>query len=293
MSRIRSIHPGLFTDEAFMTASVHARMLVIGLWTEAWDDGVFEWKPMTLKARLFPVDAVDIQELLTELDGLGFICRFTCADGKNYGAIRNFRKWQRPKTPNASGVLPDEFRKYVGFKGDELEDISEPFPKHFGNASEKCPQREDVGGRREDVEESPQGKPAGPIFRFDEFYDAYPKHVDRAGAERKYAAAIKTGVSHEDIVAGAKRYAVRCVSEKTEARFIKSPEAWLNKGCWADEGVNLSKVLPAGNDFRKIGPDHRLWEFAVERWRQEHGKDPPRIEWSFPISYFSKASEVA
>ena len=51
MSRIRSIHPGLFTDEAFMEASIPARMLIMGLWCEAWDDGVFEIKPLTIKAR--------------------------------------------------------------------------------------------------------------------------------------------------------------------------------------------------------------------------------------------------
>ena len=41
MARIRSVHPGLFTDEAFMGASSDARILMIGLWCQAWDDGVF------------------------------------------------------------------------------------------------------------------------------------------------------------------------------------------------------------------------------------------------------------
>jgi hypothetical protein len=138
VSRIRSIHPGLFTDEAFMTASVHARMLVIGLWCEAFDDGVFEWKPLTLKARLFPVDAVDVPALLDEICGLEFIQRFE-ARGKPYGAIRNFRKFQRPKKPNSSGVLPDELQSYVGIS-------SEPVPNQSPTGGEKSPQMEDGGG---------------------------------------------------------------------------------------------------------------------------------------------------
>lgn len=138
MSRIRSVHPGLFTDEAFMSASVSARLLIIGLWVEAWDDGVFEWKPLTLKARIFPVDHVDMGELLTELEALQFVCRFK-ANEKEYGAIRNFRKWQKPKIPNSSGVLPEAFRKYVGLKSDD-----------FSNASPKPRQREDGGGMMED-----------------------------------------------------------------------------------------------------------------------------------------------
>jgi hypothetical protein len=33
MPRIRSVHPGLFTDEAFVTVSMAARVLLIGVWT--------------------------------------------------------------------------------------------------------------------------------------------------------------------------------------------------------------------------------------------------------------------
>lgn len=140
MARIRSVHPGLFTDEAFASASMGARMLLIGIWTEAWDDGVFEWKPLTLKMKIFPVDNVDVPALLAELEGLHFFKKFD-VDGKPYGALRNFCKFQRPKTPNSSRVLPSDFRMYVGLKPEG----SETLPNHFGNASEKSPQMEDGG----------------------------------------------------------------------------------------------------------------------------------------------------
>ena len=71
MSRIRSVHPGLFTDEAFVGVSMAARVLLIGIWTEAWDDGVFEWKPITLKMKIFPADAVDTGALLEDMEFAG------------------------------------------------------------------------------------------------------------------------------------------------------------------------------------------------------------------------------
>jgi hypothetical protein len=138
MARIRSIHPGLFTDEAFMTASPHARLLIIGIWTEAWDDGVFEWKPLTLKARLFPVDAVNVADLLAELAGLDFVKQFETG-GKQYGAIRNFQKYQRPKKPNSSRLLPEHMREYV-----------HQVPNQFPTSGEKSPQMEDGGWRGEE-----------------------------------------------------------------------------------------------------------------------------------------------
>ena len=149
MSRIRSIHPGLFTDEAFMAASCQARILLIGIWTEAWDDGVFEWKPLTLKARIFPVDAVDVPALMLELETLRFVHRFA-ANGKPYGAVRNFRKYQRPKKPNSSGCLPEDLVSFVG--------ISEPVPNQFPTASEKSPQMEDGGCRMKEKEEKKEKK---------------------------------------------------------------------------------------------------------------------------------------
>jgi hypothetical protein len=147
MARIRSIHPGLFTDEAFMTASPHARLLIIGIWCEAWDDGVFEWKPLTLKARLFPVDAVSVPDLLAELVTLDFVRQFE-ASGKQYGAIRNFQKFQRPKKPNSSGVMPAQLSTYVGSGSRSSEEV----PNQFPTSGEKSPQMEDGGGEEEETE---------------------------------------------------------------------------------------------------------------------------------------------
>jgi hypothetical protein len=145
MARIRSVHPGLFTDEAFMSASPLARLLMIGLWTEAWDDGVFEWKPIVIKARLFPADACDVVALLDELSALHVIKRVE-RSGKAWGLIRNFRKFQRPKKPNSSGIATADDVEFLG-----PEHVSsEPVPNRFRTASEILPQMEDGGWRMEE-----------------------------------------------------------------------------------------------------------------------------------------------
>lgn len=149
MARIRSVHPGLFTDEAFVSLTPLARLLLIGLWTEADDQGVFEWKPIALKMRLLPVDDADVPALLGEMAALNVVRGFE-HDGKQYGLIRNFRKYQRPKKPNAVHVLPDEFRKYVGLSDDSSESKpakETPVPQK----GEIAPQMEDGGGRVEEV----------------------------------------------------------------------------------------------------------------------------------------------
>jgi hypothetical protein len=149
MSRIRSVHPGLFTDEAFMSASPMARLLMIGLWTEAWDDGAFEWKPIVIKARLFPADTCDTPALLAELCELGVIKRVE-RSGKLYGLIRNFRKFQRPKKPNSSGVV---LQSDVDFLGPEHIN-SEPVRNQSGTSSEIPPQMEDGGCSEEEIRDN-------------------------------------------------------------------------------------------------------------------------------------------
>jgi len=147
MSRIRSIHPGFFTDEDMVQVSRDARLLFLGLGVEADDKGTFEWKLTTIKMRLFPADHVDIDTLLAELVSIDAVSSYEI-DGRKYGAIRNFRKYQRPKKPNDVHPMPDQFRTYVGLGAVS----SEPVPQQFGTGSEIAPQMEDGGedvrGRR-------------------------------------------------------------------------------------------------------------------------------------------------
>ena len=128
--RIRSVHPGLFTDDAFVSCSSYARLLIIGLWTEADDQGVFPWNPVTLKIRLLPMDNIEIEKLLEELEDQNVIKKYA-VDGKSYGAIRNFRTYQHPRYPKYIHPIPDHYRNYVsltdglavkdGVKEDELQ----------------------------------------------------------------------------------------------------------------------------------------------------------------------------
>lgn len=112
MPRIRSVHPGLFTDEAFLDATPLARLFLIGLFCEAYDDGVFEWKPRQLKVRLLPLDKADADGLLDELEKLGFLHRYRFK-ARDLGVIRNFQKWQSPQKPKSSNLLPPELIPYV------------------------------------------------------------------------------------------------------------------------------------------------------------------------------------
>lgn len=152
MSRIRSIHPGFFTDERLVSVSPEARLLFLGIGVEADDKGIFEWKPVTLKMRLFPADNFNVAALLCDLEREGVILSYEM-EGRKYGAIRNFRKHQRPKTPNDIHPITPDIGNYVGLTSADSEKPAadvRPFPQK----GEKAIQMEDGGGKRN--EEKPK-----------------------------------------------------------------------------------------------------------------------------------------
>lgn len=151
MARIRSIHPGIWTDEGFAMLSMAARVLLFGIWTEADDHGVFEYKPVSLKMRIFPADKVDVEPLMEELTVFNLVSVFP-SEGRHYGVVRNFCRYQRPKKPSYKHVLPDEFRTYVGLTGNS----SEPLPHQSSTGTEISPQMEEGGGNRRREEERKQ-----------------------------------------------------------------------------------------------------------------------------------------
>lgn len=154
MARIRSIHPSLFTDEAWVSCSPLARILYVGLMTDADDQGLFEWKTLQIKMRLLPADNVDVAQLLAELVAANLIASLE-SGGKKLGAIRYFRRFQRPKKPNSIFLLPPEWRTYVGLEGGSSEpeaDDEAEVPNQFGTGGENPPQMEDGGWRMEEEE---------------------------------------------------------------------------------------------------------------------------------------------
>lgn len=134
MARIRSLHPGFWTDEAIVGLSFPARLLLQGLWTESDDQGVFEWKPVVLKMRLFPADDIDVGALLAELVQADCVKGYE-VNGRRYGAVRNFTKYQRPKKPRAVHPLPDRLHAYVGLVGNQFPTSTEPVPHQGGKVS--------------------------------------------------------------------------------------------------------------------------------------------------------------
>jgi hypothetical protein len=275
MARIRSIHPGLFTDELFAGLSMAARVLLLGLWTEADDQGVFDWKPVTLKMRVMPVDNVDVPSLLHELEQADVIRRFE-QDARAFGAIRNFCKYQRPKTPKYRVLKSADLRNYVASKYPVTE-TTEPDLTPFPQKVEMAPQMEEGGGKGEEVKESTP-TPAKPQARandtFDRFKAAYPKR-DGANpwlpAEKKFSALVKTGVDPEAMIHAAKVLARDEASRgNIGSKFVPQAITWLNQQRFQDQAVSSFEEDTQALDWDSVIKFYK----KTGVWSKWAGNDP-------------------
>jgi len=144
MSRIRSVHPGLWTDERFVSLSIPARLLFIGLWNECDDQGSFAWSPITIKMRLAPIDPIDVAALLAEMTSQGVVIQYEVA-GRQYGAVRNFCRFQRPNKPNSTYPQPPEVQEWVSSDARAKGGGSQPEGDLFSSGTGKSGQRERRG----------------------------------------------------------------------------------------------------------------------------------------------------
>ena len=113
MARARNIKPGFFTNEDLVELPFEARLLFIGLWTEADRAGRLEDRPKRLKMALFPADNVDVDALLDDLARMGFIRRYV-AGGARVIQVVNWSKHQNPHHTEKASVLPPESAQAIG-----------------------------------------------------------------------------------------------------------------------------------------------------------------------------------
>jgi hypothetical protein len=278
MARIRSIHPGLFTDEGFASLSMAARVLLLGIWTEADDHGVFEWKPVTLKMRIMPVDNVSIPELLAECERAGTIQRFS--SGKSYGLVRNFCRFQRPKKPKYIHPIPTELHTYAGLN----EDGSLLVLHQSRNSGEKSPQREEGGGEEEEESgiEKEGRVPPRPDLRVVEEGKPIPIDTSYEPSDRAVEYAYSLGMKKADLNSELSKFIALSMASRA-----KSYNLDMSFKAWCDRWLDFKRKdipdwqPPPAPDEPEI--DRSAWPIVVEGtaeytcwniYNREHGLRP-------------------
>lgn len=108
MARIRTIKPDFWTDERLTECSLSARLLFIGTWNFADDNGNLPRSAKKLKMQIFPADSFDCEPLIQELITHGVLIEYS-VNNENYLHIKNFKKHQIVNRPSKSSIPQPKF----------------------------------------------------------------------------------------------------------------------------------------------------------------------------------------
>lgn len=231
MSRIRSIKPEFFTSEDIFNLSPLARLLFIGLWTQADREGRFLWRPATLKTRILPADNCKIEKLLEELGERGLIGKYD-VDGQPVGIVMKFHDHQHVNLREPNSKIPP------------------PTPgtcmhvqKHSGTCAGTCG-REGVGeGGGKGVGRGGTEKdsvPASPETVFD-----FPLQDGTVwGCPASLLEELKTAFPHQDIVANFRRMKAWLITNPTKAKTAVGMPKFIN--WWLSEEQNKGRNSSPG-----------------------------------------------
>lgn len=224
MARIRTIKPEFWRDEALASVSPEACLLALGLLNHCDDEGYFNANPKLVESDIFPLRELKSKTtvLLQELCKIGYLVVFQGSDGKTYGCIKNFHKHQviNKKTPS------------------KIKHLCE-LPHDYGSNTVVLP----TGKERKGKEQSESYDSL-----FDRFYEAYPKKVAKAAAQKAFRACKPDEGLLLTMVEVLKLQAESTDWQKEGGKYIPNPATWLNGERWKDQ-LSLSESQTQPNWF--------------------------------------------
>lgn len=114
MARKRMIDPNIWQSEDFSKLSTLGKLVFIGLFSLADDEGRGRCNSVYLKSTLFPYEegirSADIDKTLSEISSNMSVIFYSC-DGSNYYSLYNWDIWQKIDKPSQSKI--PEYNKEV------------------------------------------------------------------------------------------------------------------------------------------------------------------------------------
>lgn len=290
MPRRRMIDPDIWQNENFSELSILARLVFIGMFSNADDEGKGRAKPAYIKSTVFIYDenirVSDIKKTLQEI-GSKMSVTFYTSNGNEYYRLDNWSKWQRVDKPQPSKI-PDPPQGLENKEQDKISDSDIILEVHTNNSriipesfspkrkeekrnlkQEKPPiSPQGVGGDVEEPQiktvrgEEPPVEHSNPFEeRFILFWQAYPKKVGKGEAEKRFMK-IKPSQALLEIMITAVQAAKQSSQWKKEnGQYIPNPATWLGQKRWEDElGEKSNKTMTASKS-QEIIPNEKgeIW----------------------------------
>lgn len=242
MARIRTIKPEFWTDETIVELDYADRLLFIGLWNFADDQGYLPLRPKRIKMQVFPGDEFDVLAALRRLWESSLLSLYACPDGLLLH-IRNWSRHQKVSNPAREKYSPSDLHKLSEWTTD-VQSPLETYPAEGKGREGK--------GREDTCASADAERDADPLEAdFAEWYERYPLKKSKGHAVKAYRAARKK-IDAETLLSALERDLPELLAREPAKRPY--PATWLNGERWDDEPPTNVHHLPAGegpNDWMR------------------------------------------
>ena len=267
MARRRMIDPNIWQSEDVSKLTIRQRLLLIGLFSNADDEGKLRGHPAFVRSTVFPYEDIaiaDMQDDLNAIEEIGTITQYE-VDGDKYIILNNWLKFQRVDKPQPS-MIPDPISPT---NNDDIEPPGEEGKNHSKNGSEN-------GSKNSSRLKEKKRKEDKYTHEFELFWKEYPRKVSKKRAFANWKKRIRDDTA-ENLILAAKHYAISCQQMGTEIRYIKHPSTFLS-----DKEDYKDYLEPPEQHSEPVDLEERRLQkerenfnrkIALQRWI-EAGNDP-------------------
>ena len=217
MARRRMITPSFWTDDSVLELDVEARLLFIGMWNFADDDGIIANKPKQLKAQIYPGDNYTHEQISEWLMSIHEQKLILFGNEGQLIKIKGWSTYQKINRPTPS--------IYTFNKDDSLSNHGVLKPNRKEEKVKEVKRKEVKVQIKDDLKRS----------LFEQFYNMYPRKVKRQNAVKAFNRLNKQEMQLAiDILP---RHVKYWQDKGIDKEFIPHPSTWLNGKQWEDELV--------------------------------------------------------
>ena len=253
MSRKRMVSPEFYTDEKILELPIPARLMFIGIWNHADDEGIIKNSPKQLKVQIYPADEEitlnTIIEYVEMMVKLKLLTKGTNIDDSPLLKITKWTDHQKINRPTLSKYVFTPLQLSEGSVSDQggLIEGSRPIKDNIKEVKLKEVNRS-KRSKKNPEEQIKQD------FTFDSVYSKYPIKRSKQASEKSFNRIPKKTMN--DFIQGLNANIEYWERYGIDKQFIPHLSTFINQRRWEDELIPPTNEQPKFKD----GLDREIYD---------------------------------
>ena len=253
MSRKRMVSPEFYTDEKILELPIPARLMFIGIWNHANDEGILKNSPKQLKVQIYPADEdmtiTLIKQYLDLMISLKLLTKGTNIDNTELLKVTNWSDHQKINRPTLSKYVFTPLQLSEGSVSDQggLIEGSRPIKDNIKEVKLKEVNRS-KRSKKNPEEQIKQD------FTFDSVYSKYPIKRSKQASEKSFNRIPKKTMN--DFIQGLNANIEYWERYGIDKQFIPHLSTFINQRRWEDELIPPTNEQPKFKD----GLDREIYD---------------------------------